>query len=57
MARGNWQVEHLLRRAGFGPNAEDLARFEDAPVAVAVDSLVDYDRQPDDVDSKIGQRA
>ena len=54
MARGNWHVEHLLRRAGFGPNAEDLARFEESPVALAVDYLVDYERRPDDVDSKIG---
>jgi uncharacterized protein (DUF1800 family) len=54
MARGNWHVEHLLRRAGFGPNADDLARFEESPVAIAVDYLVDYERQPDDVDSKIG---
>jgi uncharacterized protein (DUF1800 family) len=54
MARGNWHVEHLLRRAGFGPNADDLARFEESPVGVVVDYLVDYDRLPDDVDSKIG---
>jgi uncharacterized protein (DUF1800 family) len=57
MARGNWQVEHLLRRAGFGPSAEDLARIEEMPVSVAIDQLVDYERQPDDVDSKIGQSA
>src|SRR5687768_3686772 len=57
MARGNWQVEHLLRRAGFGPSAEDLSRFEDASVSVAIDHLVEYQRQPDDVDSKIGQSA
>ena len=55
MARGNWQVEHLLRRAGFGPSADDLSRFEDASVSVAVDHLVEFQRQPDDVDSKIGQ--
>jgi uncharacterized protein (DUF1800 family) len=55
MARGNWQVEHLLRRAGFGPNADDLARFEDSPVSLVIDHLVEYERQPDDVDSKIGQ--
>jgi uncharacterized protein (DUF1800 family) len=57
MARGNWQVEHLLRRAGFGANADDLARFEDASVSVAVDYLVEYDRQADDVDANIGQAA
>jgi uncharacterized protein (DUF1800 family) len=57
MARGNWQVEHLLRRAAFGPNADDLARFEDMSASLVVDQLVDYDRIPDDVDSKIGQSA
>jgi uncharacterized protein (DUF1800 family) len=54
MARGNWHAEHLLRRAGFGPNADDLERFEESPLALVVDALVDYDRVPDDVDSKIG---
>jgi hypothetical protein len=55
MARGNWHVEHLLRRAGFGPSADDLARFEESSISLAVDYLVDYERLPDDVDSKIGQ--
>ena len=49
------QVAHLLRRAGFGPTAADLARFEALPVSAVIDYLVDYERQPDDVDSKIGQ--
>jgi uncharacterized protein (DUF1800 family) len=57
MARGNWQVEHLLRRAGFGPNADDLTRFGEASVSVVIDHLVEYERQSDDVDSKIGQSA
>ena len=57
MARGNWQVEHLLRRAAFGPNPDDLARFEDISASLVVDQLIDYDRVPDDVDSKIGQSA
>jgi uncharacterized protein (DUF1800 family) len=57
MARGNWQAEHLLRRAGFGANFDDLLRFEESPISLVVDSLVDYERFPDDVDSKIGQSA
>ena len=57
MARANWQVEHLLRRAGFGPSAEDLARYEDSSVSVVVDRLVEFDRIPDDVDSKINDPA
>lgn len=57
MARGNWQVEHLLRRAAFGPNADDLTRFGEVPASVVVAHLLDYERQPDDVDAKIGQSA
>ena len=55
MARDNWQLERLLRRAAFGPNAADLLRFADTPLSVVVSYLIDYDRQPDDVDSHIGQ--
>lgn len=57
MARGNWQVEHLLRRAAFGPNAGDLSRFSEVPVSVVTAHLLDYKRQPDEVDAKIGQSA
>jgi uncharacterized protein (DUF1800 family) len=57
MARGNWQVEHLFRRAGFGPNANDLVRFGESSVSLVLDYLVEYDRLPDDVDTKIGQSA
>jgi uncharacterized protein (DUF1800 family) len=57
MARGNYRVEHLLRRAAFGPNAQDLARFGDVSASIVSAHLLDYDRLPDDVDSKIGQPA
>jgi len=57
MARLNWQVEHLLRRAAFGPDAADLARFEGTPVSEVIAYLVDYEQQPDDVDTKIGDSA
>ena len=55
MARDHWQVERLLRRAAFGPSLADLYRFADTPVSVVLDDLVDYERQPDDVDAHIGQ--
>jgi uncharacterized protein (DUF1800 family) len=55
MARGNLQVEHLLRRAAFGPNAQDLIRFGDASASIVSSYLLDFDRVADDVDSKIGQ--
>ena len=55
MARSNWQADHLLRRAAFGPDAADLVRFAETPVSDVVAYLVDYEQQPDDVDTKIGQ--
>jgi uncharacterized protein (DUF1800 family) len=55
MARSNLQVEHLLRRAAFGPDATDLARFGDVSSAIVYSHLLEYDRLADDVDSKIGQ--
>ena len=36
MPRENWQVEHLLRRAAFGPTAADLVTFGDAPVSTLI---------------------
>jgi uncharacterized protein (DUF1800 family) len=57
MARGRPQTEHLLRRAAFGATAEDIALFDTMSPSLAVDTLVDYERQPDDVDDKIGQAA
>src|SRR5215212_6937565 len=57
MARGRPQTEHLLRRAAFGATAEDIALFDNLSHSAAVDYLVDYERQPDDVDDKIGQAA
>ena len=54
MPRENWQVEHVLRRAAFGPSAADLLRFDSLSSAAVVDHLVNYERQPDDVDTKIG---
>ena len=46
-----------MRRAGFGASAADLARFERSSASEVVDYFVDYDRLPDDVDSKMGQSA
>jgi hypothetical protein len=49
------QIEHLLRRAGFGASAADLGAYGSGTYLAAVDRLVNYERVPDDVDSKIGQ--
>ena len=47
------QVEHLLRRAGFGARPDELALFREMTVSQAIDVLVNYDSVVDDVDSLI----
>jgi uncharacterized protein (DUF1800 family) len=54
MARGLPHIEHLLRRAGFGLSASDLAVFGELSTASAISRLIDYEQIPDDVDDKIG---
>src|SRR5215831_18579179 len=49
------QVEHLLRRAGFGARPDELDVYRQLSFTGSVTRLVEYDRIPDDVDSKIGQ--
>jgi uncharacterized protein (DUF1800 family) len=53
----NELIAHMLRRAGFGASAQDFALFEPMSASSVADYLVDYDRLPDNVDSKIGQSA
>ena len=57
MARGRVGVEHLLRRAGFGASGDDLKLFEDKSTFEALQYLLNYEDQPDEVDSKIGNAA
>src|SRR5215210_7809301 len=54
MARAGSQNQHLLRRAGFGAGADELRVLEEMSLAGLIEYLVEYQRQPDDVDSKIG---
>src|SRR3989442_3197946 len=49
------QIEHLLRRAGFGARPDELDTYGSMSVPQAVDVLLNYDRVADDVDAKIGQ--
>jgi uncharacterized protein (DUF1800 family) len=53
MARGHRQIEHVLRRAGFGASVEDLASFEGLSLPVVTDFLVNID-EDEDVDRLIG---
>jgi uncharacterized protein (DUF1800 family) len=55
MARIHPDIDHLLRRAGFGASPAEAQVFGDMSVAQAVDYLVDYEGRPDDVDARIGQ--
>ena len=57
MARSRPGIEHLLRRAGFGASPEELESFADMSTFQLLDYLLDYEAQPDDVDSKIGNSA
>ena len=49
------QIEHLLRRAGFGARSDELDMFRARVDPRRGRALLDYERCPDDVDQKIGQ--
>ena len=49
------QVEHLLRRAGFGARPDELDAYRQLSFTGSVTRLVEYERIADDVDSKIGK--
>ncbi len=49
------QVEHLLRRAGFGARPDELELFREMTISQAVDVLVNYDSLVDDVDALIAK--
>jgi len=55
VARVNPEIDHLLRRAGFGVSVDDADIFRDMATRDAVDYLVDYEGRPDDVDAAIGR--
>ena len=55
MAQFSPDVDHLLRRAGFGASLADAGTFRDMSASAAVDYLVDYEGRPDDVDVRIGR--
>jgi uncharacterized protein (DUF1800 family) len=52
--RGEVQLEHLLRRAGFGASAEDVESFIDMRLTDVVQHLVNFGNLPDNVDRNIG---
>ena len=48
------KIEHLLRRAGFGARQDELDVYRAESFQGALTRLLDYERIPDSVDSKIG---
>jgi uncharacterized protein (DUF1800 family) len=55
MGRREQQIEHLLRRAGFGGSPDEIDLYAELGVPTTIDLLLDYEQVPDDVDSRIGQ--
>jgi uncharacterized protein (DUF1800 family) len=55
MAGSDPQIEHLLRRAGFGARPDELATYGAMSTTQAVNALVGFDAVPDTVDSLIGK--
>ena len=49
------EIEHLLRRAGFGARPDELETYGQMAVPQATDALLNYDRFIDVVDTFIGQ--
>src|SRR3954468_2204906 len=49
------ELDHLLRRAGFGASPFDIDTFSNMSTPAAVAFLVDYEGRPDDVDARIGR--
>jgi uncharacterized protein (DUF1800 family) len=55
MAGSDLQIEHLLRRAGFGARPDELATYGAMSTLQAVNTLLAFEAIPDTVDSLIGK--
>jgi uncharacterized protein (DUF1800 family) len=55
MPRGDRTLEHVLRRLAFGASTDDLARYSGQSIASVIDSLLNYEQVPNDVDDSIGR--
>ena len=49
--------EHILRRMGFGASPSELSYYGEASPIQLISVLLNYESQPNDVDSKIGDPA
>ena len=55
MARRDFSIEHLLRRAGFGGTPEEVETYAEMGFAAAVERFLRYEDVHDPVDQWIGQ--
>jgi uncharacterized protein (DUF1800 family) len=55
MARGDRQLEHVLRRIGFGASNAELASYAGRSINSVIEALLNYEQVPDDVDDNIGK--
>lgn len=53
--RREQQIEHLLRRAGFGASQAQVDAYADMGFRTAVADFVEYQEYEDDVDELIGR--
>ena len=53
--RRDQQIEHLLRRAGFGASQAQVDAFADMGLRAVVGDLVEYEEHEDEVDELIGR--
>src|SRR5437773_195837 len=53
--RSDGQIEHVLRRAGFGARPDELDTYAPMSIVELIDTLVDYEEVPDLVDTFIGK--
>ncbi|HWI17615.1 MAG TPA: DUF1800 domain-containing protein [Vicinamibacterales bacterium] len=49
------EIQHLIRRVGFGVSASEVGTFSRMSPGAAVSYFVDYEGRPDDVDARIGR--
>jgi uncharacterized protein (DUF1800 family) len=55
MPRGDPTLEHVLRRMAFGASSQDLSRFGGWAAGHVIDTLLNYEQEPDDADGNIGR--
>ena len=55
MSQLDSEIDHLLRRAGFGASPSEIDTFGRMSIGSAINYFVDYEGRPDDVDARIGR--